>query len=139
MIDPDQNRILTTITQSKRAWVDRSKLEPAQLVDQMVLSGILDPWPEEQAVTLSARTAAVLRVRLEEFGLAEIPRWVPESDPIRPVRLFTRLGSAFVLPLAHPESIQDQTPGPADILIDQVSEKPIILFGRTVRIDSRIK
>lgn len=37
-----------------------------------------------------------------------------------------------------PELIVDKTPGP-EFLIDPISEEPMVLFGRTVPIDPRMK
>jgi hypothetical protein len=88
----DGRRILQAVCRGERAW--RTPVAVAQelgrelgpTLDAMAelhLEGWLDVWerPEDLVVTLSARAARLLGVRLVERGRRSLPRWAGRRDP----------------------------------------------------------
>lgn len=138
--------VLRAIVRAPIAWVEESAL------DGVVVARLTAPptvylrrWAPtgtpEVLVTLSAWGARQLGVALGERGPDEHPVWVeaPPEDPRRwPTVPYRLPAHPRECPLPHPELVADPRGGP-ELLVDPVSEEPVVLLGELVRIDPRMR
>lgn len=139
-----ERAVLDTIVAAPLAWSPTADLEATghalETLAGLQFLGLVEPWGSSADLvwTLTPWGATLLEVIIIEHGSDEVPRWGRPADVprfIRSVRESTRHCA-----LKFPEQLADKAPGPAEeFLLDEASGEPLLLFGRTVVKDKRIK
>ncbi|WP_422926632.1 hypothetical protein [Singulisphaera sp. PoT] len=97
-------------------------------------AGLVELWTlaRELTWTLRPTTAEALGVEVPEVGDQEDPRWVASGLVPRISRTLRQRGHHV---LKHPEMILAKP----EVLIEPKTEDPLLLFGRTIAIDPRMR
>gem|GEM_PF-1920401 len=136
-----QGKALDAIVAGRLAWSTAKELarlgHTAETLEALEAAGLVERWelPKELAWTLTSWGAFKLGLEIVEVGREEDPRWGTQADVVKYHRVFRQRGH---YEMKYPELLCDPAPGP-DVLIDPISEEPLVLFGRTVVIDKRLK
>ncbi|WP_422930851.1 hypothetical protein [Singulisphaera sp. PoT] len=132
---------LAVIVGGKLAWSSAQDLasqgHPPEVLGALEAAGLVERWTlaRELTWTLTPIAAQALEVELVEVGYQEDPRWIPSGQAPRFAHAFRQRGH---YELKHPELLLSKAPGP-DVLIDPETEDPLLLFGRTIAIDPRLR
>jgi len=121
------------------AWTRLDRLESlgheTTTLDGLVLAGWLELWGLSDGlhVTLTPLAAYRLRVEIDELGAQEQPTWVPASPEglVKPIRLPRRPDHQPLLNLQPAHSTAP--PEDDDVLRDEWTGNPILLFGQLIR------
>ena len=136
-----EGKALDAIVAGPLAWSTAKDLvrlgHTTETLEALETAGLVARWelPRETAWTLTPFGAWSLGREIVEVGSQEDPRWGWPAEMPKFQRVIREHGH-YAMKL--PELIADKTPGP-EFLIDPVDEEPLILFGRTVVIDKRLK
>ena len=110
-------------------------------VAELLERGWLETWDGiagGPALTLTPYAADQLDVELIEVGIDETPVWTRRSpeNSTRPIRLMWH-NWEFTVPLT--EDLIDPAPPVDEFVINHLSGKPVLLWGRRIRRDKRLK
>ena len=129
---------LAVIVSGKMAWSSGPELagqgHPPEALRALEAAGLVERWTlaRELTWTLTPIAAQALGVELAEVGYQEDPRWMASHQAPRFSRTLRQRGH---YELKHPEMILAKP----DVLIDPETEDPLLLFGRTIAIDPRMR
>ncbi|AGA28720.1 hypothetical protein [Singulisphaera acidiphila] len=141
MTDPEL-AALEAIVAAPLAWSPIADLKllghtPETLAGLQAL-GLVEPWGSAADLvwTLTPWGATVLEVVIIEHGPNEVPRW---SQPWNAPRFVRVPRHRHEMRWPWMEELPSRDLGPLDVLILGEDAKPLLLFGRTVVKDKRIK